>query len=403
MPEFVVRIASDQGVIQERTIPAESKVEIYQLAEERNEVILSVKEAKGAGGLANMMQRRKKVKPQELENFTTQMGIMFKAGIPLVTALEALTEQAETDAMKGIIDSLIVDVSGGLSLSQAMEKFPGAFSLLYVNMIRAGESAGVMEQILYRLGSFIRHDLEVSGNVKSAMRYPMIVGFALGAAFVGAVVFIIPKFATMFESQEIPLPLPTKIMIGMSDFMVNYWYLAIAGLVAGVFVLRGYLRTEAGAYMWDRIKLNMPVFKEIILKSTIARFAHMLETLSRGGIQIIRSLETCEKTVGNRVVGNDISEARKQVAEGISLADALSKSSFFPKMTIKMISVGEQSGALDDMLENISYQYDKEVDNRIRGLSAAIEPMMTIVMGGALLFVALGIFLPMWNMYGAIQ
>ncbi len=403
MPEFVVRIASDQGVIQERTIPADSKIEIYQMAEERNEVVLSVQESKGGGGLAGMFRRRKKIKAQELENFTTQLSIMFKAGIPLVGSLQALTEQAETDNMREIIDGLILDVTGGLSLSQAMEKFPGAFSLLYVNMIRAGEAAGVMEQILERLGSFIRHDLEVANNVKSAMRYPMIVGAALGAAFVGAVVFIIPKFATMFESQGTALPLPTKIMIGMSNLMINYWWLVLVALGVGIFMLKSFLGTEQGKFMFDAFKLRMPVFKDIVLKSTLGRFAHMLETLSRGGIQIIRSLETCEKTVGNRVVGKTIEEARGKVSEGISLADALADSPYFPKMTLKMIAVGEQSGALDDMLMNIAYQYDKEVDTKIRGLNAAIEPLMTVVMGGALLFVALGIFLPMWNSYSAIK
>jgi type II secretory pathway component PulF len=403
MPEYNVRIISDDGVVQERVVTAESKLEIYQQADERNEMVMSIKEATGGGSFGQWLEKRKKIKPRELENFTSQLAIMFRSGVPLISSLEALTEQAETETMRKVIDALIVDVSGGLSLSQAMEKFPGVFSLLYVNMIRAGESAGVMDQILVRLGSFIRHDLEVSNNVKSAMRYPMIVGGALVSAFVGAVVFIIPKFATMFEKQGIDLPLPTKVMIFISEVMVNYWWAVAAGVVVSVIALRSFLRTEKGEYAFDSLKLKMPVFKDIFLKSTIARFAHMLETLSRGGIQIIRSMETCEKTVGNAVIGRDIRIARETVAEGISLADALAKSSYFPKMTIKMISVGEQAGALDDMLENIAYQYDTDVDSKIRGLSAAIEPMMTVVMGGVLLFLALGIFLPMWNMYGAIK
>lgn len=403
MPEYLVRIATDDGVIQEKTVTADSTVEVYAQAESRSEMVLSVQEAKGSGDVLKWWSKRKKVKPQELENFTTQLAIMFRSGIPLLGALEALTEQAETETMKGVIQTLIKDVSGGLSLSQAMEKFPGVFSLLYVNMIRAGEAAGVMDQILERLGSFIRHDLEVSNNVKSAMRYPMIVGFALTAAFVGAVVFIIPKFASMFKSQGIDLPFPTRIMIGLSEFMVGYWYIVLTVAVVGTVLLRGFLRTEQGAMAADRLKLRIPVFKDIFLKSTLARFAHMLETLSRGGIQIMRSLETCELTVGNRVIGKDVAAAREKVGEGISLADALDQSSYFPKMTIKMISVGEQSGALDEMLGNIAFQYDKEVDTKIRGLSTAIEPMMTLVMGGLLLFIALGIFLPMWNMYSAIQ
>jgi MSHA biogenesis protein MshG len=243
--------------------------------------------------------------------------------------------------------------------------------------------------------------LEVTKNIKAAMRYPLIVFTALFLAFTGAVIFIIPKFATMFTAQGIELPLPTKVMIGISDLVINYWWMAILGIVVLISSLVYYIRTPAGAYMFDLFKLKVPVFKDIILKSTVARFAHMLETLSKGGIQIIKALETTELTVGNLVIAKVISDARERVSEGISLGDALSKSKYFPKMTVKMISVGEKSGALDEMLANVALQYDNAVDEKIKTLSASIEPIMTVMMGVMLLFIALGIFLPMWNMYSA--
>ena len=404
MPEFIARIMNDSGTVEERLIVAETKMEIYTKADEHGEMLLSIKEKKTGilhGG--SLFKQRKTVKPSELENFTVQLAIMFRSGIPLIGALEALEEQADSETMRNVVKGLNRDVSGGKSLSQAMETYPGVFSLLYVNMIRAGESAGVMEQILNRLGSFIKHDQEVSRNVKSALRYPMIVGVALTLAFAGAVVFIVPKFSTMFEKQGIDLPMPTVVMIGLSDFLVNFWPVVVGAIIFSAISLKSFLRTDKGRYTADSIKLKLPIFKDIFLKTTIGRFAHMLETLSRGGIQIIKSLETVEKTVGNMVIGNEISAARQMVEKGVGLAEALSKGTHFPRMTIKMIAVGEKSGALDDMLANVAEQYDTEVDNKIRGLSSAIEPLMTVVMGGALLFVALGIFLPMWNMYGAIK
>lgn len=404
MPDFMCRIMSDAGTVEERVVTADSKIEVFNQAEERGEMLLSVKEHKaGAMSGGGMLKRRKKVKPNEIENFTVQLAIMFRSGIPLIGALEALEEQSETETMRSVVKGLIKAVSGGKSLSQAMEAYPGVFSLLYVNMIRAGESAGVMEQILDRLGTFIKHDQEVTRNVKSALRYPMIVTGALGLAFIGAMIFIVPKFSDMFSSKGMDLPLPTVIMITASDFLINFWPLVILGFVGGIFALKSFGKTEKGRFAIDSFKLKLPIFKEVFLKTNIARFAHMLETLSRGGIQIIQALETVEKTVGNAVIGKEIATARLEVEKGVSLAAALGKSSHFPKMTVKMIAVGEKSGALDDMMANVASQYDTEVDAKIEGLSGAIEPLMTVFMGGMLLFMALGIFLPMWNMYGAVK
>ena len=404
MPDFICRIMSDSGTVEERVVTAESKIEVFTQADERGEMLLSVKEHKvGVLSGGSIFKKGKKVKANEIENFTVQLGIMFRSGIPLIGALEALEEQAESDTMQSVVKGLIKSVSGGKALSQAMEEYPGAFSLLYVNMIRAGESAGVMEQILDRLGSFIKHDQEVARNVKSALRYPMIVSGALGLAFIGAMIFIVPKFSNMFSKKGMDLPVPTVVMITASDFLIQFWPVVIIGFFASIIGFKSFGKTEKGRFTIDGIKLKIPIFKDIFLKTNIARFAHMLETLSRGGIQIIKALETVEKTVGNVVIGKEIANARLEVEKGISLAAALGKSKYFPKMTIKMIAVGEKAGAMDDMMANVADQYDAEVDVKIEGLSGAIEPLMTVFMGGMLLFMALGIFLPMWNMYGAVK
>jgi len=403
MPQYSCRFVTEDGDIVETIVEAESKFEIYETAEARNEMVLSVKKYKKPFDLMDWFSRRKKVKPQELENFTTQLAIMLNAGVPLIACIEALVEQTETENMREVLKELIAKVNSGLSLSQAMSEFPGVFDDMYVNMVKAGESAGVLEHILTRLSDFIQHDIQVRQNIKKAMRYPLIVLTAITAAFIGAIVFIIPRFAKMFIAQGIELPLPTRIMIGISNFAINYWWLAIILIFGTVFGIISFIRTPRGAYLLDLLKLKTPVFKDIVIKSTIARFAHMLETLTRAGIQIIRALETTEGTIGNLVIAKDIQKAREEVEKGISLAEALRKSHWFPGMTIRMISVGEQSGSLEKMLENIARQYDDNVDAKISKLSASIEPIMTVAMGALLLLIALGIFLPMWNMYSAIK
>lgn len=399
MQEFDCRLITDDGAVLEKVISADSRYEIYDSAETRNEMVLSIKKHREPFSLEDFLDKFQKVKPREIEHFTTQLMIMLRAGIPLLTCLEALVEQTETKKMEKIIHSLADQLNSGTSLSQAMRKYPRVFSLMYANMIEAGEKSGALDSILLRLSKFIGHEIEILDNVKSAMRYPIIVLCALTAAFTVVVVFVIPRFAKLFKSQGLELPLPTRIMIGLSDTISNYWLLILAILVLVVGSILFFIRTPKGEWTADFIKLRVPIFKVIFLKSAIARFAHMLETLSRGGIQIVSALETVEKTVGNLCVGRSIAKAREDVSTGVSLESALSKSKYFPVMTLKMISVGEQSGAMDDMLSNIASQYDEEVDRLTKKLSTMIEPIITVIMGAFILFMALGIFLPMWKMY----
>lgn len=401
MAQYNCRIVTDDGTIVETVLEAESKFEIYENAEKRNEMVLSIKPYKKPVNISELLSARKKVKPQELENFTTQLSVLIDSGIPLITALEALVDQVETDSMRKVIEGVVAKVNAGMPLSESFAAYPGVFNELYVNMVRAGESAGVLDQILRRLAGFIQRDIQTATSIKKAMRYPKLVGGALAAAMIGATVFIIPKFMPMFESQGMELPLPTKILLATSDFFINYWYLAIGGLFGTIFGFKYIARTKKGSYMLDLLKLRMPIIKHIELRSTLARFTHMLETLTHGGVQIVRSLETAEGTVGNKVIAKDIKKARESVERGISLAESLGKSKWIPKLTIKMIAIGEKSGALEKMLENIGKQYDADVENRVSRMSAAIEPIMTVVMGAFVTLLVLGIMLPMWSMMGS--
>ncbi len=403
MPEFDYRYVTEEGTVFTSVIDADSKFDVYEVAEKRNEMVLSVKKHKSAFDVTKWINSLRRVSPQELENFTSQLSVMLDSGVPLIGCLEAIQEQSETETMRKIIEEVIERVNEGKSFSQALSSYPRVFNTLYVNMVKVGEITGVLDQILNRLGSFFRNDIEVARNIKSAIRYPMIVLTALLTAFTSAIIFIIPKFSRLFTAQGVELPLPTRVMLNVSHFVVDYWWLVIMGIVGFVSGLLFYIRTSKGAYMFDLFKLNVPVFKEIIVKSTISRFAHILETMTHSGIQIVRALDTTEKTVGNLVISNEIRKARERVEQGVSLSDALSDSKYFPRMTLKMIAVGEQAGALEKMLQNVAQQYDTTVDEKIKRLSASIEPIMTLVMGGFLLMIALGIFLPMWNMYSVVK
>ncbi|OIO64617.1 MAG: hypothetical protein AUJ47_03835 [Candidatus Marinimicrobia bacterium CG1_02_48_14] len=400
MPEFKVKLSTAEGEIVEQSMSADTKFELYDIAESRNMMVLNVKEIKSSSvDLDSFFQKFQKLKPKELEQFTSQLAAMLRAGITLVDSLETIQEQVDNKNFAAAIAQIILDLNNGSSFSDAMAKFPNFFPEVYRGMVMAGEKAGVMEPILKRLEIYLHTDNQTQARIKSAMRYPTFVFIALTFAFVAVMVFVIPQFAKMFEAQKVELPLPTKIMLGTSSLFAKYWWFTGIIVIGAVIGSKIYFRTPSGKYVSDVLKLHIPVLKLLTKKSLVARFAQLLETLSRSGIQIIESLQIITLTLGNAVVAKEIAEAQKQVLEGASLADALKGSRIFPKMVLKMISVGEKSGAMDEMLSKIAEQYDEELNQTISRLSAMIEPLMTVVMGIFLLMIALGIFLPMWGIY----
>lgn len=398
MTQFQVKSVNEFGKVVELVVNAEDKMHIYDQANARNESILSVKKYKEPFSFAQLQNKFYRVKPQELENFTSQLVVMLKAGVTLIESLEIISKQLESARMEEIVQDIIKKVNGGMIFSKALNHYPRVFNSLYVSMAKVGETTGSMDTVLEHVKNFLHHDIAIKRKVKSAMRYPMIVMSVLIIAFTAAIVFIIPQFSTMFASADIVLPLPTRILIFLSDMITTYWAITLSVTVVIISLLKFYLSKPGGAYQFDTLKLMMPVFKNIVLESSIARFAHVLETLSKSGVKIIQALEITRETIENRVISRDIEKAIEKVSKGISIAEALSDSKHFPQMTLMMIGAGERSGALEAMLSNIAEQYDTSVDLKIEGLSAAIEPLLTIIIAAFLLVFALAIFLPMWNM-----
>ncbi len=403
MPEYKYKIINANGAMVEEVVEAASIAELKFAAIQKGEFPISITKVKQPLFQGNFKDRFYRVKPQDLENFTSQMVVMLKAGVPLIKSLQTVVQQFESDSFKNIITDIIEKISSGMVFSKALSEYPKVFNALYVNMVKVGETTGRLDEILEHIRSFLHHDIAVKNKIKAAMRYPLIVISVLVLAFVAAIGFIMPRFAEMFANAEIALPLPTRALILLSVIISKYWFITAIVLVVTILSIRFYIQRPAGAYRFDGIKLAMPVFKDIILQSTIARFAHILETLSRSGVKIVNALEIVEETLGNRVIAKEIANAREEVIKGIPIADALSKSKYIPQMTIMMIATGEQSGALDDMLLNIAEQYDTSVKSKIEGLASAIEPMLTIFIGVFLLIFALAIFLPMWKMIDIVK
>ena len=403
MPQYKCRIVNANGDIAEDVFEASSILELKRSVIGDDECPISIKKIRLPALKINFIDKFYRVKPQDLENFTAQLVVMLKAGVPLVKSLETVLQQFESDNFKNIVLDIIEKVNQGVVFSKALSEYPKVFNPLYVNMVKVGETTGSLDVILDHIRSFLHHDIAVKRKIKSAMRYPIIVISILVLAFVAAIGFIMPRFAEMFANAGVALPLPTKALIFLSVIITKYWFITFWVVLIVMFSIRFYVQRPAGAYRFDAIKLAMPVFKDIVLQSTLARFAHILETLSRSGVKIVQALEIVEQTLGNRVIAKDVAYAREQVIQGVPIAKALAKSKHIPQMTIMMIATGEQSGALDDMLQNIAEQYDVSVKTKIDGIASAIEPLLTILIGIFLLIFALSIFLPMWKMIDIVK
>ncbi len=344
----------------------------------------------------------KPVKTDEIVLFTRELVTLLRAGVPMLTALEALSGQS-SQKMGEVVNSIYVDVMSGNSLSQAMDKHPKVFSKLFVNSIKAGEMSGSLDEVLERMASVLKHDEETKKKVKSAMRYPILVIIAMSIAFIIILNMVIPKFALIFEGLGMDLPMATKILLGASRFMQSYILHIIIGLggLFGAFKL--YTQNPKGKYWWDETKMKLPLVGNLITKSAMARFTKMFETLNKSGLPILQTLQTVSGAVGNAAIEKTIQRVAIGVEKGEGIAGSMKRHQLFPPMVVRMISIGEQSGSLDEMLASVAEHYDVEVEYAIKGLTAMIEPILTLVLGGAVIVMAFGIFLPMWNLTGAIQ
>lgn len=348
--------------------------------------------------LSGLWQRFQQVRLEGIIFFSQQLSTLYKAGVPLLTGLASLAQQTESKKLKTILEAIGHQIEKGSTLFEAMAKYPDVFTPVYVNMIRAGETSGMLGQTLDRFVTLADRELRTRQRVKEATRYPKIVVLSLTIAFGVLIAFVIPRFAEVFSRFNTPLPLPTRVMIGINNLFHTYWYVALAAFLGIPFLIRHSIRTPKGKYLWDKFKIRMPVFGPLFLKIALSRFAYIFVMLNRSGIPILQTLEITSSTIDNVVLSQAIEEIGRKVRAGSSLTDAMSESGRFTPLVIQMLSVGESSGTLDEMLMRVTEYYDIEVENSIKKLSTYVEPTLTLFLGVVVLFLALAVFLPWWNL-----
>ena len=335
--------------------------------------------------------------------FTRQFATMINSGLPLVQSLDILAEQTENKALRKTITDTLYDVESGHTLADAMGKHPKVFTELFVNMVAAGEAGGILDTILLRLATFLEKNDALTRKIKGAMIYPAVIFTVASGAIVILLIFVIPTFQTMFASAGIPLPLPTRIVIGMSAFLQAYWWVCGVGVIGFVVGIRTWYKTDTGQLMLDRLLLALPVLGDLQRKSAVARFTRTLGTLVASGVSILEGLEITAKTAGNRVIHDAVMGSRASIAGGETIAGPLKESGVFPPMVVQMINVGEQTGGLDEMLSKIADFYDGEVDTAVEALLAVMEPIMIVVLGVVVGGMIVAMYLPIFDMINAVQ
>ncbi len=330
--------------------------------------------------------------------FSRQLHTLLKAGVPIMRALAGLQESATNPAMKEVIRDVRESLEGGRELSVSLARHPKVFGPFYISMVRVGEATGMLDEIFLRLFEHLEFDRFMREQVKSALRYPMFVVLAMAAAIVVVNIFVIPAFAKVFAGFGAELPLMTRALLAFSNFMVSWWPLMLLGAIAAIFAFRAWVATPAGRMQWEAIALRIPIAGKIVRKAAMARFARSFALGTRSGVPLMQALSNSAQTVDNSFIASKIEGMRDTVERGESVLRAAIASGFFSPVVLQMVAVGEESGALDDMMEEVGQMYQREVEYELKTLGQQIEPILIVCLGAMVLVLALGIFLPMWDL-----
>ena len=350
----------------------------------------------GSLNLGSLFERN--ITPQDLALITRQLATLVGAGLPLVDCLGALIEQVDAPRHKKVLSQVRELVVEGGTLADAMKQHPAVFNDLYVNMVRAGEASGALDIVLVRLAEYTERAAALRGKVRSALTYPVFMGMASMGILFFLLAYVVPKVTRIFEERNAKLPTMTIILLAISSFMSNYWWVILSVFVLVGIAFRVWTRTPAGRLRWDGLTLKVPYFGKVLKKVALARFARTLSTLLLGGIPLLQALDIVKHVVSNLVLSNAIEDGRNSIREGHSVADPLRKSGHFPPLLVHMIAVGEKSGELEQMLSRAADAYDGEVEASVSALSSVLEPILVIFMGGVVLFIVMAILLPIFDL-----
>jgi type IV pilus assembly protein PilC len=398
MPNYKFKAKNPFGKIIEGTLVATNESDVAAQLRQRRMELISASPAIGVGSFLSSLGGGG-ITIKDIVIFSRQFSTMVNAGLPILQGLTIISEQADNKTFKKILEKVREDISNGLPLSDAMSKHPKAFSQLYVSMIRAGEQGGILDAIFQRLSEYMEKADKLQRKVKSALMYPTVVFSVAILIVIFLMIKVIPTFEDVYKGFGGELPAPTQIVIAISRFCSSWRFIfVIAGFVLFVVGLMMYKKTKSGAYQIDVFMLKIPVFGPLIQKGAVARFARTLGTLVKSGVPIMDAMETVGKTSGNLVVERAVQAARESIKEGKSLSEPLKKSFVFPPMVVQMVSVGEETGALDNMLGKIADFYEEEVDTAVEGLTSIIEPILIVFLGLTIGFMVIAMFMPMFNL-----
>lgn len=403
MAQFNYTALDTKGKRHEGSIEAESVSNVTQLLTKQGMRPLVIKKTSQSGDVMAFFTKRQKVKLKDLVIFTRQLAVMFNAGVPLVKSLATLQNQTENPVFKKHIQEISKDVEAGTSFADALAKHGKVFSPIYVNMVRAGEAGGILDEILNKLALQQEKDAKIRGKFKSAMTYPTVLIGITFAVFIGLMTIVVPKIGKIVgDLSGGNLPPLTQAMLGISHFLIAFWYIHVAVIVGGIIFLAKALRTEKGKLQRDRLLLSVPAIKIIAIKMTVARFSRIFASLMTAGVSVIESIEITAKAIDNKVIEAELMEAAKNVANGEQFSVPLSKSKYFPPIVSQMLAVGEETGQIDTVLLKVAEFYEDEVDAAVDGLSSILEPLLIVVMGGMVGLIAISVIGPISNLSNQI-
>ena len=399
---YTYKVRDRHGALITGEIVGESPDLVLSKLREMRYIPLDVK-AKNSGLQKEFHLRKPRVKLKELAVFSRQFATMINSGLPLLRTLAILEDQSEAKELKRVVSDMRIDVEKGSSLSTAMTKHPRAFSRLYVSMIRAGETSGNLDQVMLRLADTIENEVSLRHKIKSAMTYPIVVLGLVTLILVAMLLFVVPTFEDLYSSLGGQLPLPTRMLLTISSTFRSFFWLVGLIVIALAYLFRRWKASDKGRLAWDQLKLKMPIFGSLFHKAALSRFSRTLSVLNRSGVPILQALDIVRDTVNNEVISHAVKDVQDSVKAGESLATPLSRHDVFPPMVVQMIAVGEETGALDTMLEKIADFYDEEVAAAVDSLTSLIEPVMIAVVGGAVGTIVICLYLPLFNIVNLIE
>jgi len=401
VPHFSYTGRDGAGKLVQGVLESGSSGLVADLLASRGIIPLSIKESRApaaSGGGGGISLFKPKVEHVDLLLFSRQLHTLLKAGVPIMRALTGLQESATNPAMKEVIRDVRESLEGGRELSASLARHPHVFSPFYVSMVRVGEATGLLEEIFLRLFEHMEFERFMREQVKSALRYPMFVVLAMAAAIVVVNIFVIPAFAKVFEGFGAELPLMTRWLLGFSRFTINWWPMLLAGLIGAALAFRAWVKTVDGRMQWEALTLRIPIAGKIVHKAAMARFARSFALGMRSGVPVMQALTNSGQTVDNSYIARKIENMREGVERGESVLRSAISTQFFTPVVLQMVAVGEESGALDEMMDEVGEMYQREVEYELKTLGQQIEPILIVSLGVLVLILALGIFLPMWDL-----